>query len=88
MSVGGLAFVTRTVSWPSWLFLLCAAWPVYRLYELALFVFGWIFVHTRPIYSILRSLLTFLLNLIEIAILTWKSPSRDFPRLTAGEQSA
>jgi hypothetical protein len=70
IAVTGLAFVVNAVSWPSWIFLLVVVWPIYRLYELALFVFGWIFVHTNPIYSIPRSLFTFLLNLFEIAILT------------------
>ena len=44
-------------------------WPAIRLFELTLFVVGWIFVHDAPLHSIQRSLLSFLLNLFEVALL-------------------
>jgi hypothetical protein len=49
--------------------LLSVLWPAIRLFELTMFVVGWIFVHDAPLHSIQRSLLSFLLNLFEVALL-------------------
>jgi len=66
----GINLATNTVTCLSLLFIFIVIWPLYRLYEFALFVIGWIFVHSGPLRSIRRSLFGFFLNLFEIAILT------------------
>ncbi len=53
----------------SCLWLLTVAWPIYRLAELLLFVVAWTFVHEADLRSIRRSLLAFLINILEVAML-------------------
>ena len=55
------------VSW--WISVVCVIWPIYRLVEMGGFVVGWVLVHKSPLHSIRRSLIGFLLNIMEICVL-------------------
>ena len=64
---GTLFFLVPPQARCFWLVL--AAWAVYRVVDLLAFVVGWIFVHTDPLHSIQRSLLSFFLNIVELNLL-------------------
>ena len=70
IAVISLQTASSGIVWPSWAFFVVVMWPLLRLYDLLIFVLCWIFVHTGFIRAARRSLLIFVLNLLEIAILT------------------
>jgi hypothetical protein len=48
---------------------ICVVWPIVRLIDLTQFVVDWVFVSKASLHSIRRSLLSFLFNLFEVALL-------------------
>src|SRR3990172_3779800 len=59
-----------TISWWLPVLLLLQLWVLYRTLDIFLFAVGWVFVHRGALHSNRRSLLGFMLNLLELAILS------------------
>lgn len=70
VAIWGFAEARVCITCSQQLVLLLLIWPIYRLYELAGFILGWVFVDRSYIHSVPRSLLGFLLNILEVAILS------------------
>ena len=68
-----IAMIAYSLSIPinefQWLVILTVVWPVYRIAEVLVFLVGWVFVHEKKLHSIQRSLLKFILNMIELTLL-------------------
>lgn len=43
-------------------------YPVYRLFEILVFILNWIFVHEVPVHSYRRSIAGFFLNVVELSL--------------------
>lgn len=66
IGIGALYFALVQPVESSPLLCVLAIWPLYRVLDLLLFVIAWIFVHTAPLFSAQRSLLGFVLNIVEL----------------------
>jgi hypothetical protein len=63
--LAGSSFTVSNIA----LWVLCVLWPLLRLLDISHFVLDWVFVAEAPLHSTSRSLLSFLINLLEVAAL-------------------
>jgi hypothetical protein len=53
---------------PRWLSVIVAAFALYRPFEILIFAINWVFIHSDPLHSYKRSLVSFLINIAEVVV--------------------